>query len=139
MALGASRISSLAASSFAAASARPYSSGRVGSSTSQGPVESSEFSANIGLNDNGIAQSNDNGSTDSDGQRRDSSRQFTPFLTRAAYGYQVEDTDMSSGGALGGDRLFMSDIMRAVGTYETNLRTTNPTTVRPGSVMNVLF
>ena len=138
MALGANRISSLAASSFAAASARPFSGGRGIASATQGAVESADFSANINVNDNGILHYDDQGQTDANGQKRESGQQGTPFMSRSAFAFMVDGLDLAGDSASGTESTFLSNVVRGLATYENNLRVTNPATVRSGAVMNLL-
>jgi hypothetical protein len=137
MALSASRISAMAGNGLAAAAtARPMSGGRGVASAAMSPVETSEFSSNIGVNDNAILHYDEEGGLDSDGRRRESPSSASPFLARGAFGYQVED--LSQDGTTGDGGTFLSDVLYGVGIYESNLRAVAPGQVRPGATLNQL-
>ena len=137
MALSASRISAVAGNGLAAAAtARPISGGRGIASATLSPVENSEFSSNIGVNDNAILHYDDQGGLDSDGRRRESPQSAPSFLARGAFGFQVES--LSQDPAAGGGSSFLSDVVHGVGVYENNLRIIAPDQIRPGTSLNQL-
>ncbi len=137
MALSASTISAMAGNGLAAAAtARPLSGGRGVASATLNSVEASDFSSSVGVNDNSILHYDDEGGLDSDGRRRESPPGASAFLTRGAFGYQVEGLSQES--AAGGGGTFLSDVMYGVGVYENNLRIIAPGQIRPGATLNQL-
>ncbi|MCR6632486.1 MAG: hypothetical protein NVV74_21930 [Magnetospirillum sp.] len=137
MALGSNRVSAIASPGMAAAAtARPASGGRNVASVGPG-VEGADFSPQIGVNDNRLWRYDEERSFD---QERDGHEQekATPFVMRAAKGFQVEESeDVSESGGAG--RVFLAMVLRGIGIYETNMRLTTAGAVRPGSVLNFRF
>lgn len=136
MALTATKISAVAGNGLAAAAtARPISGGRGVASATLSPVENTDFSSGIGVNDNGILHyDEEKGGLDSDGRRRGNPRTVSPYMARGAFGYQVEDLSQQGGESQGGS--FLSDVLHGVGIYENNIRIIARSQARPGSTLN---
>ena len=135
MALSASRIGPLVGNGLAAAAtARPMSGGRGVASATLSPVETSEFSANIGVNDYAIVHYDDENGLDSNGRRRQAPQSAAPFLSGGSFGLKVEDPSQD-GGSPGGGAL-LSDVLYGVGIYENNLRIIAGSQVRSGTTLN---
>ncbi len=136
MALGTSRIAALSGSSglAAAATARPMSGGRGVAASAQAAVESSNFSSQIGVNDNAILHYDDQGGLNADGQRRETQQNFSTYYGRAP----VSDTGGLDQNA-GGGTLSRVDIQNGIGQYEFAARLAVPGTPRPGARINYRF
>ncbi len=138
MALSARQVGAAAASGVAAATVRVGSGGRNVASSSRPDVERTDYSQQVGFNDESLLRFQQDGQLNPDGRRqRDPRDSATPLLNRAALGFSVESANENTGD--GTSRMFLSEVMRGVGSYEENMRITSPATVKPGSVMNYLF
>ncbi len=120
----------------AAATARPATGGRGVASAAQTPVEASDFSANVGVNDNGILHYDDN-SAGQQGNGGGEGRNATPFVARGVAAFQVES--LSEQESAGGGGVMFADILHGVGIYEGNLRLLTGAYSRPGSKLNMLM
>lgn len=139
MALGTNKIGTVSATPgvAAAATARPLSGGRNVSSPQA--VEGMSFAPHIGVSDQNIWRHDEEMSFgQGDGRRQQDQPSFTPLINRAAFAFQVDDVDQASEAA-GPPKMFLTDVMRAVGAYENYMRLTTPGTVKPGSVLNYLY
>jgi hypothetical protein len=142
MALGTNKITASATTGVAAAaSSRVGTGGRNVASVSQYRVEDLSFAPNIGVNEESMLHYQDQSKFEGGGggRKRQEERgtQFTPLITRGAFGFKVEEAEEAT---LAGEApVFLTDVMRGVGTYESNMRATSPITVRPGSVMNYMY
>ncbi|TAN75834.1 MAG: hypothetical protein EPN20_02355 [Magnetospirillum sp.] len=140
MALSTRQVGSATASGIAAATARVGTGGRNVASTTRGDVEKLDFAPHLGVNEESMLRfQQEAGQLNPDGRRqqRDNREGFTPLLARNAYTAGLappEDTTSDSSG-----KLFLTEVMRGIGTYEENMRVTSPASVKPGSVMNYLF
>ncbi|CAA7619894.1 hypothetical protein [Magnetospirillum sp. SS-4] len=137
MALSAQKIGSAAASAVAAAS-YVGAGGRNVASATRANVEKIDFAQHIGVNEESILhfrQENTPLNPDGRRQQREQRQGFTPLLARSG-GFSLDAlTERESETP----RLFLTDVMRGIGSYEENLRVTSPASVKPGSVMNYLF
>ncbi len=135
MALSASRIGALVGNGLAAAAtARPMSGGRGVASANLSPVETSEFSANVGVNDYAIVHYDDQNGLDADSRRRQAPQSAAPFVGRSSFGLKVEDPSQDSDSDDGGT--FLSDVLHGVGVYENNLRIIAGNQARTGTTLN---
>lgn len=141
MALGTNKISATAGAGVtAAATSRVGAGGRNVASVTQTRVEGSSFAPQIGVNNESILHYDDPGQGgDSRGQRRREDWPQAEFVALLGRGAGAGLAAAEQGGDAGGGRPFLTEMMRAVVTYEANMRATNPGSVRPGSVMNYLF
>jgi hypothetical protein len=130
--------SAAAATGVAAATARVGNGGRNVANTSRPDVEKLDFAPHFGINEESILRfQQDNGQLNPDGRRqnREPRSGFTPLLARSSFG--IENLDNLAQDST--PRLFLTDVMRGIGSYESNIRVTSPASVKPGSVMNYLF
>jgi hypothetical protein len=140
MALGTTKISATTGAGIAAATAgRLVSGGRNVASSSRAEIESLNLGAQIGVNDESLLRFHEDPQLNPDGKRRRDSRDgsFTPLTSRGAPSLRFETPDEADDA--GDFRLFLTDVLRGVGTYEANMRITAPGTVKPGAVMNYLL
>jgi hypothetical protein len=138
MALSTRQIGSATASGVAAATARVGTGGRNVASATRADVEKLDFTPHLGVNEESILRfQQENTSLNPDGRRqqRESHGGHTPLLARGAFSV---DTLEERGGD-DAPRLFLTEVMRGISSYEENLRVTSPAAVKPGSVMNYLF
>lgn len=120
---------------LAAATARPAAGGRGVASSAQTPVEASDFSANVGVNDNAILHYDDN-PAGQQGGRGGNGQSATPFVSRGGLTFQVDSLSEQESG--GGGVMF-ADILHGVGIYEGNLRLLTGAYSRPGGKLNMLM
>lgn len=142
MALGTNKITASATTGVAAAaSSRVGTGGRNVASVTQHRVEGMSFAPNIGVNEESILHYNDQSQFEDggSGRRRKEERggQFTPLISRGAFGYMVDEAEEAT--TANDPQVFLTDVMRGIGTYESNMRATSPVTVRPGSVLNYMY
>lgn len=136
MALNSNRVTTLATPGLAAAATgRPASGGRNVATANGLPLEAAGFSPQIGINDNRLLRYEEDLHFEF-GDQPQSQPRGTPFVIRAATGFKAETAEEAAGGETGG--VFLSMVLRGIGTYERNMRVTSGETVRPGSVMNYL-
>jgi hypothetical protein len=140
MALGTKTVGSISGAGVAAATSRVGHGGRNVASTSRLDVERSDFSPQMGVNEESILRfQQENGQLNPDGRRQSQSQRdgFTPLLNRGSLGFEAEAAAEQT--ADGAPKLFLTDVLRGVSSYEENIRVTTPGTAKPGSVMNYLF
>jgi hypothetical protein len=141
MALGTNKITASATTGVAAAaSSRVGTGGRNVASVTQHRVEDLSFAPNIGVNEESILHYNDQSQSESGGGRRrkeEHGGHFTPLISRGAFGFKVDEAEEANAGS--DHEVFLTDVMRGIGTYESNMRTTSPVTVKPGSVLNYMY
>lgn len=137
MALGTNKVSAIASPGMAAAAtARPASGGRNVASVGAG-VESADFSPQIGVNDNRLWRYDEERQFDLDHGQQEQQR-ATPFVVRAANGFKVDEAEEATDSG-GTGKVFLDTLLRGIGIYESNMRTTTPGAVRPGSVLNFRY
>lgn len=140
MALGTQKVSAMAAPGMAAAAtAHPFSGGRGVASAQQAPVESTNFSTQIGVNDNSILHYDDEGSLNPDGQRKQSTARDTqtPFMARRALAYSAISLDSAQGD--NSATTVFSDLMaRGIRGYERTQSLVNSGLTPSGSTINQL-
>ena len=139
MALNARSVGSAAASGVAAATSRVGSGGRNVASTSRTGVEKLDYSQQMALSEEALLKfQQQDGQLNPDGSRKRDPRDFmTPLQSKAAFAYSAEAADEANSDQT--PKLFLTDVLRGVGSYEENMRVTSPGAVKPGSVMNYLF
>lgn len=120
----------------AAATARPASGGRNVASVGPG-VEGTDFSPQIGVNDNRLWRFDEERTFD---RERDDQQQqqATPFIIRLSNGFKVDEAEETTD-AGGTGKVFLDTVLRGIGIYESNMRRTTPGAVRPGSVLNYRY
>jgi len=140
MALSTRQVGSATAAGIAAATTRVGNGGRNVASTTRADVEKSDFSPQMGVNEESVLRFQQEGQLNPDGRRQQQNQGdgFTPLLARNAYSAGLDSSEETSGNGTS-PRLFLNDVLRGVGTYEENMRVTSPAVVKPGSVMNYLF
>ena len=141
MALGTQRVSAAASPGMAAAAtAHLFSGGRGVAAAAQSPVESSNFSAQVGVNDNTIVHYDDEGGLNPDGQRRQSSSSRdtqTAFMSRRALAYAAISLDPTQGDS--SSTVVFSDILaRGIRGYERSQGLVNSGLASVGSTINQL-
>lgn len=138
MALTTKQVGSATATSVAAATTQIGRGGRNVASTSSPTVERLDYTQHMGLNEESILRFQQENGLNPDGgrQKREDRGGFTPQTSLRMYGYGTDNTE--DGVETSGSRLFLTDILRGVGSYEDNIRITSPGSVKPGSVMNYL-
>lgn len=138
MALTTKQIGSVTAAGVAAATTRIGNGGRNVASTSSPVVERPDYAQHMGLNEESILRFQQESGLNPDGsrQKKDNRGAFTPQTSLRMYGYGTDNTEDALESS--GSRLFLTDILRGVGSYEDNIRITSPGSVKPGSVMNYL-
>jgi len=138
MALSTKQIGSAAASSVAAATSRVGGGGRNVASSTRPDVERPDFAHQTSFNQEALLRFEQDGALNPDGQRRRDPRDSNASVWNQgniAFSFDV-GTDTNSDAT---PRVFLTDVMRGVGSYEENMRVTSPSSVKPGSVMNYLF
>ncbi|NFV79560.1 hypothetical protein [Magnetospirillum aberrantis] len=139
MAMGTNKVSAIASPGMAAAAtARPASGGRNVASVGSAGIESTEFSSQIGVNDNRLWRYDEEQEFNLD-HGQDQQKQATPFIVRSANGFKVEEAEETSDAGGSGGKVFLDTLMRGIGIYESNMRRTMPGAVRPGSVLNFRY
>ena len=101
MALGTQKVSAMAAPGMAAAAtAHTFGGARGVAAANQSPVEASNFSMSVGVNDNAIYHYDEEGGLNPDEQRRNSGsprHTQTPFMSRRALAYSAISMDSQQG------------------------------------------
>jgi hypothetical protein len=141
MALGTQKISAFAAPGMAAAAtAHPFSGGRGVAAANQSPVEASNFSASVNVNDNGILHYDDESGLNPDDQGRGSYNPRgtqTPFMARRALAYSAISLDSHQGD--NAPTTVFSDLMsRGIRGYERSQSLVQTHLAPVGSTINQL-
>lgn len=139
MALGTHRVTAVSAPGMAAAAtSRVASGGRNVASVSRGPIEPSNFSNEIGVNDNAYTRYEDELDLSfREKKQEEARREYTPLMSRQANGFKVDEAEEMLGD--GGYGLFRTEVMRGVGLYERTLSVTARGAVKRGSILNYMY
>ena len=123
----------------AAATAHSFGGGRGVASALQNPVESGNFSTQVGVNDNAIVYSDDQGNLDPNGKRRESfgRETQTAFMARRALAYTAILMDQAPNE--GSSPTGFSDILtKGIRGYERTQGLINSGLAPVGSAINQL-
>jgi hypothetical protein len=140
MALGTQKVSAMAAPGMAAAAtAHPLSGGRGIAAANQSPVESTSFSTQVGVNDNGIVRYDDELDLNADGKSRNSYQRSTqtPLMSRRALAFNAGSLNASQGDAAPAIG-FKDQLTRGIGGYLRTQSLTQTDYPPPGSSINQL-